>query len=133
MEQCIYSILTANEEVFAEIGNRIAPVIQAQFTAFPFVTYSVTGYEPTITHSGAIVGAKTTVQIDTWALTYKDATLLQITIRRALQGFKGEAGGINVRNITTDGRTSLGQQLPDGAEKPVYTVSSDYDVLHIDS
>ncbi len=129
-ERAIFDILSTDTAVIAIVEDRIAPISQAQFTAFPFITFTVVGYDPTITQAGVIVGAKTTIQVVAWAKTYRAAFLLQIKIRQALTFKRGIYGACTVNTISVQGRSSLDEQLGDGGEKPSYAVSQDYTVLH---
>jgi hypothetical protein len=132
-EKAIYDILSNDLDVVAMVDTRIAPLTQAQFAAFPLIVYQITDYEPFTTQSGAIVGGKTTISVTSYAETYKDATLLQLKIRKALGFKKGTYGELEVKNIEPQGKSALTEQLPDGSETPIYGVTQDYVILHKDN
>jgi hypothetical protein len=130
VEKAAIAILLADAAVTAAAGQRVRPVSQAQFDAFPFVTLRVSDYEQIATHKGPSGLAKTTITVDAWAETYQAATQLQNKVRTAIAFKKGTFGEVSVRNVMPLGKSELHEQAADGRATPIYAVSADYVFLH---
>ena len=127
-EKALFSILSSDATITAQVGTNICPLNAAQNVDLPFITYTVSDYEPYMTQT-AIIGGKTTITVAAYADTYKEAALLQRTVQTALAYKQGTYAGLPVKAIQPQGKSSLSELL-DGSEKPIYSVNQDYIILH---
>ena len=130
IQQAIKTILTENDDVAGLVGDRIAPLSQAQFDALPFITYRIADIETIDTHSGSSGFQKTTFEIECFAESYKEAASLSLKVKLALGYYKGSVGSNDISVILSTGNSELSETPLDGTEIPVYRLSSDYLVLH---
>lgn len=83
--QGVYDKLVANSAVSQIVGTRIYPMDAPSGTAYSYVTYEVTGSQPTQTKSKAACSTDT-LEVVGYCTTYADAVNLGQAIKAALEG-----------------------------------------------
>lgn len=100
IEDALYSIITANADVTAIIGDRIYPDKLPQKPTLPTLVYYNVGGTPQGQHSGAATLEFTRFQIDAYAKTSRSAKLLLDAVRQAVESYRGLVGGVRIDTIS---------------------------------
>ena len=102
--KAIYSILSNDATVSAMVSTRIFPIVAAQDTAFPFVVYTITNQEPSMTKDGVSPLDTISVQIDCYALEYDANVTLSNAVRSALDFYTGTVQSQAIQRIRFQGQ-----------------------------
>ena len=98
--KAIYGLLSGASSVTDIVSSRIYPVSVPQFANFPFVVYTTTDTEPTMTKDGSSPLDVITVQIDMYANDFDTNTSLAGAIRSTLDFYTGTINGQAIQRIT---------------------------------
>jgi hypothetical protein len=93
------TFLLAGPTVAGLVGTRMYPAILPQNPTYPAITYQYIGGASDISTDGPTGLTNLTFQIDCWASTYTAADGLFEAVRKRLNGYKGDAGGVTVRGV----------------------------------
>jgi len=133
IEKCIHALLAGNATVAAMVGGRISPVFTAQAADDPRIVYQRVGTLRVRGSKGPAGLAAARVQVSVYdgragAEVYANVKAIADACRRALDGFVGEAGGVNCRGIILqDGeRDAMAAPPGEGQEKPTVGVVQEY-------
>ena len=122
------SLLMGDADVVALIGDRLFPNAAPQNPTEPYVTYGRVDTQ----HIGSFQGsgglANVLMQFDIWGAPYSSVRSVADRFRLVLQGYKGLAGGVDVRGIIAgteeDDWADISQT--DGGEKVLHRVTMDF-------
>lgn len=103
--EAIVSILLADLNLVALIGNRVYPNYVPQGAAVPAVTYQRISGPRDHTFDGPSGLVKSRYQLNSWADTYGDMESVADAVRIAMDGFSGTIGGRVIQNIESDDET----------------------------
>ena len=98
--KAIYGLLSGASSVTDIVGSRIYPVSVPQFAEFPFVVYTTTDTEPSMTKDGSSPLDVITVQIDMYANDFDTNTTLAGAIRSTLDFYEGTVNGQAIQRMT---------------------------------
>jgi len=122
--KAIYGLLSAASSVTNIVGSRIYPVSVPQFAEFPFVVYTTTDTEMSITKDGSSPLDVITVQIDMYANDFDTNTTLAGAIRSTLDFYTGTINGQSIQRITLMNNSDGDYN----AELGVFYLSQDYQI-----
>lgn len=91
IQQTVYSILSAANDLTGIVGGNIFPDVPTTDTQLPFVVYWVQSSEPTNTLDGQVRPTNYTVSIETWAVTISTVAAVLDAVRVALNGYRDDA------------------------------------------
>ena len=94
-QAALRTILIADADVFAAVGTRISPVVP-QGPTFPAVQLGGVGTN----QDGMIDFTNSVAQVTVWDTDYTRCEETSMTIRYALQRYKGRVDGIRFEGIT---------------------------------
>ena len=120
--KAIYGILSATAAVTALVSTRIYPNNVPQDVALPFLAYSITAVEPTMTKDVKSPLDVIRFSVDCYSTNYDTTMQIANAVRAALDGYKNTINSQNVQRITYDGQS-------DGEFEPllgVYWQSMDF-------
>ena len=122
--KAIYGLLSGQSAITNIVSTRIYPISVPQFADFPFVVYTTTDTEPTMTKDGSSPLDVITVQIDMYANDFDTNTTLAGAIRSTLDFYEGTVYGQAIQRITmlnsSDGDYN--------ADLGVFYLSQDYQI-----
>ena len=98
--KAIYGLLSGQSAITNIVNTRIYPISVPQFADFPFVVYTTTDTEPTMTKDGSSPLDVITVQIDMYANDFDTNTSLAGAIRSTLDFYTGTINGQAIQRIT---------------------------------
>jgi hypothetical protein len=122
----LFSIITGDATVAALIVARFYPITAPQNVTKPYATYQRIGGVRHRSVDGPAGLASPRYQVDAWATDIDEARSLSAAIRRAIDGFKGDAGGLTIHEIVMDDEPFEDFE-PDTL---LYRASADYIVWH---
>ena len=122
--KAIYGLLNGASSVTNIVGSRIYPVSVPQFADFPFVVYTTTDTEPSMTKDGSSPLDVITVQIDMYANDFGTNTTLAGAVRSTLDFYKGTVNGQAIQRITMMNNSDGDYN----AELGVFYLSQDYQI-----
>ena len=122
--KAIYGLLSGQSAITNIVGSRIYPVSVPQFADFPFVVYTTTDTEMTMTKDGSSPLDVITVQIDMYANDFETNTTLAGAIRSTLDFYTGTINGQAIQRITMT-NSSDGDY---NAELEVFYSTQDYQI-----
>lgn len=113
------------------VGGRIAPLMQATQSPLPYLVYGEIAYDPQHYMRGAAALARTVYQCDIYATTHPQARAIALAFELAVDGFRGEIDGEDIRSIMLLGRHfGIDDDLLGGQDQ--YTrVSMDLEIWHV--
>ena len=120
--KAIYGILSATAAVTALVSTRIYPNNVPQDVALPFLAYTITAVEPTMTKDVKSPLDVIRFSVDCYSTNYDMTMQIANAVRAALDGYKNTINSQNVQRITYDGQS-------DGKFEPtlgVYWQSMDF-------
>jgi hypothetical protein len=95
----IYNLLSNNSGVYNLAHYRIYPITAPQNTTFPFVVYTITNTEPSLTKDGVSPLDVISFQIDCYSTQYDENTSLANAVRSALDYYTGTVEGQQIQRI----------------------------------
>lgn len=111
-EALVY-LLTSSAEVAGVVGQRVYPLVVPQDAARPAIGYQRISAQPDHAHTGFSLMTETRWQITIEATSYAQAQQIARAIRRALSGYHGTVGDLQVFSVfavaETDGYGDIGQ------------------------
>ncbi len=128
IKQAVYDRLRGDATLAAVVGDRIYPDILPQQPAFPALTYIRRSVDRHKTFCGTGEMARSSFQVDAWALTYEDAERVAQHVRTSLVDFKGiMAGspGVAVSDVRLENEFDLSDLEPG-----LFRVSMDFLISH---
>jgi hypothetical protein len=130
-EKVIFTLLSADAGVSAQVGARIYPSRLPQNTAMPAIAYeAVSGMELTpIDAQAGYQIVRTRMQITCMGKNYADVKNTVEAVRMALLYKNGVIGGVRVLSITRD---SVGPDTRDD-DLALYLQSIDFMVMHYET
>jgi hypothetical protein len=90
LEEALRDYLIDHAGITALVGTRVYPLLVAQSTAMPAISYQRISTDPT-QHRGGTAHERVRIQIDGWAATYGGAIALREEIRAAMATFTRSA------------------------------------------
>lgn len=105
IEDGLYSYLTNNAGVKAIVASRVYPLVIAQKTALPAITYQTSSLKPDRNLSGNTGRMTATVQLNAWAETYTEVKSLAEALRSALNDYSGAMGSDTIRRSGVESET----------------------------
>ena len=99
----IYNLLSTNSGVYNLAHYRIYPITAPQNTTFPFLVYTITNQEPSLTKDGVSGLDVISFQIDCYSTKYDENTQLANAVRSALDFYTGTVEGHQVQRIRFTG------------------------------
>jgi hypothetical protein len=129
MEEALRSLLLQSAAVKATVQANVGWGLRPQGAALPGVALFEVGGLPSLSFSGPAEWARSRVQADCWARTYKEARGVADAIggrEGVLHGFRGTIGDVRLRTMVIARRTDDDR---DG-EGPLYRTSLDLLVWH---
>lgn len=133
IERAVYSLLSSNPEVTGFVADGVFPLIAPQGTRLPYVTYQRVATETMHTFDGADGLVMAQVEVNAIASTYKEAKDLSQAAHEALQDFNGVEGMDFIEDITRESQREDHDAITDAGQKPVYRVSTDYNIWFDDT
>lgn len=133
IEAAVYSRLSAVAGVTALVGTRIYPVQAPQTATKPYIVFRVVNESHEHHMAGAAGLAAPRVQLDIYATTSLAAAQAGEAVRLALQGWRGVAGGVQVRNSHLENRLTFADSQSDGTDVPSFRVTMDFLMTHAES
>ena len=110
------------------LGFRTYPSLAPMSAALPFVTYQRTLIERNQTLDLPVGVPRVSVEMATYAITYEEAREVADALRAALDGWSGNAYGVEVKHVALETERDGFVQL-DGSElPPVYQITQTFDV-----
>ncbi|MDB5297299.1 MAG: hypothetical protein JWO31_3282 [Phycisphaerales bacterium] len=129
VEQAIREILVASA-VNGMVAGKIRPLNAAQDEARPYVLFAMSAVEPIDTFDGPCEWEKTSVEVTSYADTYKAVLSLCQACRAALHHYAGTAGGLDIAPCLMTEETSVETVSEPGMESPVYVRTQTYRLLN---
>lgn len=123
--------LAAQPAIAAIVEDRIYPSVAPQSAGYPRITYARTSSRRIRSLKGPSSNLSVAlVQVDCWALTYKQSKQLSAAVRGnsdggALDGFSGLMGDIQVQYASVDDDADDVEEPVHGDEATVYRVRMD--------
>jgi len=97
IEDGLFYYLTNNVGVAAIVSTRVYPLVMAQKTTLPAITYQTTALTPDRTLDGNTGRITATIQINAWAETHVEVKSLAEALRLALNDYSGAMGSDTVQ------------------------------------
>jgi len=97
IEDGLFYYLTNNAGVSAIVGTRVYPLVMAQKTTLPAVTYQTTALRPDRSLDGNTGRMTATIQINAWAETHVAVKSLAEALRTALNDYSGAMGSDTIQ------------------------------------
>ena len=120
IETAIFSILTADQEVVAIVGNNVFPNIIPQDTVLPAITYQQISGPRDYTSDGESGLVESRYQLNCIAETYQGAKELFEAVRLAVTAYEGTVNGIEIQRIHIEDEGDFPQVSPEAAQKVRY-------------
>lgn len=125
LEAGLHAYLTADPAVAALVVTRVTPSIVPQNSVFPAISYfRVTG-QRVRSLDGPAGRGKPLMQIDLWAESYAETKALADAVRRALDGYAGPMGAVQVDAVSLNNEQDVYEDAPE-----LYRVIQDYMISH---
>jgi len=105
IEDGLYNYLSNNAGVAAIVSNRIYPLVMAQKTTLPAITYQTTALRPDRGLDGNSGRMTATIQINAWAETHVEAKNLAEALRAALNDYSGAMGSDTIQRSRVENET----------------------------
>ena len=128
-EAALRTTLLASTAVTAIVSSRVYPLLAPGTVDPPFITYRRTGIRREQTFTGPVGTPTVSVDFEMLATTYEGARDLADKCRRALDGWGGTVGNVQVRTTTLDNESDDFVQLGGADMPPTYKVTQTYDVI----
>ena len=96
----IRSILLADEDIVAIVGNRVYTDHPPQKLTIPAIVFWVISGIEVDDMAGPLGFSTERVQVDSYGVTRTVATQLSRTARATLAGYRGDSDGVRIRSIT---------------------------------
>lgn len=125
LEAGLHAFLLADPAVAALIDTRLTPLILPQDPAYPAATYQRISASRLRSVDGPAGRGKPRLQLDCWGATYAQAKALAAAAGRALDGYKGLMGSVQVDAVSLDNEQDVHEEEPE-----VYRVIQDYLISH---
>jgi len=127
----IYNILSNDADVSQLVGVRIFPNVAKNSTQFPFIIYDVNGETPTNDKDGVSTLDTDSLMVSCYSETYKQASVLGLRIRKALDRVKGTFGGVEIQSIQYVGYDDLFDD--DSGDEGIYRKALNFNIRIINS
>lgn len=105
IEDGLYKYLCDNAGVKAIVVSRIYPIVMAQKTTLPAITYQTTSLKPDRNLGGNTGRMTATIQLNAWAETYTEIKSLAEALRSALNDYSGAMGSDTIRRSGVESET----------------------------
>jgi hypothetical protein len=128
-EAALRTTLLASTAVSSLVSARVFPIIAPATASLPFITYRRTGIQREQSFSGPVGTPIVSVDLECLATTYEGARDLADKCRRALDGWGGTVGNVEVKRTSLDNEQDDFVQLGGADMPPTYRVTQSYDVL----
>ncbi len=125
LEEAILSRLLADTAVAAAVGTRITPVVRAQASPLPAITFTTISAIPSYSDDGEDGIREDRMQIDCWGSSYTSAKQTARAVVNSLSAFGGDVGAQHIRYITLDIEHDL-QEGGSNASEYLYRTSLDF-------
>lgn len=125
IEEALYSRLSTYPEVVKLASTRIYPLVIPQDSDLPAMAYQRISGMRELEHGGPSGFASGRFQVTCTAATYAAAVGLANAVRRGLEGYRGETGGVTVEACSTEGQYDGYNEMGD-----TFTVRVDFEVMY---
>lgn len=105
IEDGLYDYLKNNVGVSAIVASRIFPLVMAQKTTLPAITYQTSSLKPDRNMGGNTGRMTATIQLNAWAETYTEVKSLAEALRSALNDYSGAMGSDTIRRSGVESET----------------------------
>jgi hypothetical protein len=134
-EIVINTVLRANATVMALTFGRVSPLMAAQGTEYPYVTYQRIATERLRCTEGPSLLASALMQLTIFDGrsgydVYASVREIAEAVRKALDGYSGTAGGVVCPCITVDGERDQPIFPSDGGDQPIAGIQIDVSVWY---
>lgn len=129
MEPDLLTLLLADTGVAGLSGMRASWGERPQGTALPAVVMHLISAVPGYTLDGAMQQGESRVQVDCYALRFKDARLLSSAVASVLSGYRGVVGTTRFCAIFQDNEQDLSEDAPEEGSR-IFRMSADYIIYH---
>ena len=126
----IRTYLQTVSDVTDIIGTRMFPRMLPQGEALPAIIFNVIGSRSVAHMGGAAGSARAMLQLDCYAETHLTANNLGETVRQALHGYIGTAGGRPVGSSLLENKREMYETPTDGSDLPAYRVMMEWEIWH---
>jgi hypothetical protein len=130
IEQAIYSLLSHNSSVTALISGRIYPQVRERTDGLPAITYQIISNIRGYDLSGPNDLAECRVQINCFAETAIGAAQLCREVRRALNGLRTGAEGVEIMSILAEDENDLPMMAAEDEQMNTYAKTMDFNVMY---
>lgn len=122
-ESAIVARLLATTGVTTLVGDRIDPLLVAERTTYPCVTYRQVDRDPVSAFGDDVALTQSVVEVESFAETFTAARALAAAVQTSLQRWRGTAGGVTVQSVFFE------QEVPDyDPETRVHSIRQDFRV-----
>ena len=128
-EAALRTTLLASTAVSSLVSSRVFPILAPASASLPFVTYRRTGIQREQSFLGPVGTPTVSVDLEFLATTYEGARDLADKARRALDGWRGTVGSVEVKNTSLTDEQDDFVQLGGADMPPTYRVTQTYDVI----
>lgn len=128
--KAIYSILTSDEDVSAQVSTRVFPFQVPQGETLPAITFDREGSDHK-EYRGGLTGLSPAIySVSSFATRYSTVEALADLVKLAFYSvtLPGAFGGVTVRRIRIVSDSDEREVLTAGSEKYVYVVSQSYEI-----
>ena len=105
IEDGLFYYLTHNVGVSAIVASRVYPLVMAQKTTLPAITYQTPALKPDRNLAGNTGRMTATIQLNAWAETYTAVKALAKALRSALNDYSGAMGSDTVQRSGVQSET----------------------------
>lgn len=130
LDEALFQYLDRHSTFRPLVPGGIHPLLAPQQTPMPFVVYGEIAYESVHHMAGAATLARTTYQLDVYAMTNRQAHAVGEALRMVLDGYRGAMGDLDIRRAVLIDRRAGREEDERGGQEAFYRVSSDYDLWH---
>lgn len=133
MKAELFDFLKADVAVAALVNDRIFAIKAPESADYPSVTITRVNNNHENNMLGSSGLSRATYQIDTWALSSPSAESVSDALRDALDGFRGDMGGVDVRSIFLVADEDIAETPKDGSQNFIFRTRQDYTINHRES
>lgn len=122
--KAIYSILSGDNNVTNEVGNRIFPVRAAQGASYPYIVYRFISDTPSNFKQGKADFDQASLQVSVYSKEYPKVCSISESIRDALERKSGTFNGVDVSDISFDDLQDLFDE-----DQKIHMISNDFTIF----
>ena len=119
-EHAFRDLVLAQAAVAAAVGDRVAPLTQAQGQRTPFITYDVDDAEPLDHLTGTSAFSSVEVEVAVFARTYEKVRQVSQALRDAIGIWGGTVSGIKFAPVQFKSWSDITEGVRPGTDKPIH-------------